>query len=237
MSHELGVLVVDDDFMVARIHAGFVDRSPGFRTVGAAHSGGEALDLAADLRPDLILLDVHLPDMSGLEVLARLRAGGNVAGVVMVTAERDVEVVRSALHGGAMQYLVKPFHAEDLARRLGQVREALTALSDADEVDQAAIDRAFESGAGGRADPRSAATTGGTRHGLPKGLSPQTADLVARALDEARELSAADCAERLGLSRVTARRYLEHFVSTGRAAVRLNYGGSGRPEHRYRWEG
>ena len=153
MTDDLDVLVVDDDFMVARIHAGFVDRTPGFRTVGQAHSGGEALDLAAGLAPDLILLDVHLPDLSGLEVLAALRSRGNVAGVVMVTAERDVEVVRAALHGGAMQYLVKPFTAEELGRRLERVRQALATL-DTDVVDQAAIDRAFEAGsagAGGRA--------------------------------------------------------------------------------------
>jgi response regulator of citrate/malate metabolism len=225
VTDELDVLVVDDDFMVARIHAGFVDRTPGFRTVGRAHSGGEALDLAAGLRPDLILLDVHLPDLSGLEVLAALRSRGNVAGVVMVTAERDVEVVRAALHSGAMQYLVKPFTADELARRLERVRQALATL-DADEVDQAAIDRAFEAGASGGA--------GGGRPVLPKGLSQQTADLVLGALHEAGEQSAADCAERLGLSRVTARRYLEHFVATGVATVRLNYGGSGRPEHRYR---
>jgi response regulator of citrate/malate metabolism len=232
VNDDLGVLVVDDDFMVARIHAGFVDRSPGFHAVGSAHSGAEALDLAADLRPDLILLDVHLPDMSGLEVLKRLRADGNVAGVVMVTAERDVDVVRSALHGGAMQYLVKPFNAEDLSRRLQRVREALRTLESGEEVDQAVIDRAFEAGAGGAGALRRGGT--GSRRGLPKGLSPQTAELVLQVLDDVEELSAADCAERLGLSRVTARRYLEHFVATGQAAVRLNYGGSGRPEHRYR---
>lgn len=228
---ELDVLVVDDDFMVARIHAGFVDRTPGFRTVGQAHSGGEALDLAAGLAPDLILLDVHLPDLSGLEVLAALRSRGNVAGVVMVTAERDVEVVRAALHSGAMQYLVKPFTAEELGRRLERVRQALATL-DTDVVDQAAIDRAFEAGSAGSAGGR--AGRGRGRPALPKGLSQQTADLVLGSLREVGEQSAADCAERLGLSRVTARRYLEHFVATGVAAVRLNYGGSGRPEHRYR---
>lgn len=53
-------------------------------------------------------------------------------------------------------------------------------------------------------------------------------------LDGSDDLSATDAAERLGLSRVTARRYLEHFVGTGQAQVRLRYGGAGRPERRYR---
>jgi response regulator of citrate/malate metabolism len=217
----IGVLVVDDDFMVARIHSGFVERTEGFRVVGVAHTGTAALDRAAALHPDLVLLDVHLPDMSGLEVLAALRAGGNVPGVVMVTADRELEVVKAALRGGAMQYLVKPFHYDDLAHRLGRVRDAL-AERGTGKADQATIDRLFAVDA---------------RHGsapLPKGLSQVTAELVLTSLRERGEQSAAECADALGLSRVTARRYLEHFVGTGSAKVRLNYGGTGRPEHRYR---
>jgi response regulator of citrate/malate metabolism len=216
----IGVLVVDDDFMVARIHAKFVERTEGFSVVGTAHSGADALALTELLAPDLILLDVHLPDMSGLEVLNTLRARGDVTGVVMVTAERDAEAVRSALHGGALQYLVKPFEYNDLAQRLTQVREALASLAPG-EADQETIDRAF--GTGGPAAAQ-----------LPKGLSQATADLVLASLRDAGESSAAECAEQVGLSRVTARRYLEHFVETGQASVRLNYGGAGRPEHRYR---
>jgi response regulator of citrate/malate metabolism len=217
----IGVLVVDDDFMVARIHSGFVDRTDGFRVVGVAHTGARALELAAEVRPDLVLLDVHLPDMSGLEVLSALRAAGSTAGVVMVTADRDVEVVKAALRGGAMQYLVKPFHYDDLAHRLSRVREALAEL-EVGEADQAAIDRLFAVDARREAAP------------LPKGLSQVTAELVLTSLRERGEQTAAECADALGLSRVTARRYLEHFVGAGTAKVRLNYGGAGRPEHLYR---
>jgi response regulator of citrate/malate metabolism len=217
----IDVLVVDDDFMVARIHSGFVERTEGFRVVGVAHTGAQALELAATLQPDLLLLDVHLPDRSGLEVLTALRAAGSTAGVLMVTADRDVDVVKAALRGGAMQYLVKPFHYDDLAHRLGRVREALAEL-DSGEADQATIDRLFAVDARPRAAP------------LPKGLSQVTAELVLSVLRERGEQSAAECADALGLSRVTARRYLEHFVGSGSAKVRLNYGGAGRPEHLYR---
>ncbi|MCW2823246.1 MAG: Transcriptional regulatory protein [Aeromicrobium sp.] len=219
----IGVLVVDDDFMVAAIHAKFVERTPGFTVVGTARTGAEALAMVDELAPDLLLLDVHLPDLSGLEVLHRLRATGSRVGVVMVTAERDAEAVRTALHGGALQYLVKPFEYTDFATRMERVREALTTLP-AGTADQAAIDRAF----GG---PPTAVTA------LPKGLSPESARLVAEALAEGRELSAADCGELVGLSRVSARRYLEHFVDQGAATVRLNYGNAGRPERRYRATG
>lgn len=216
------VLVVDDDFMVARLNARFVERTDGFEVVGVAANGAEAISLCSRLDPDLVLLDVHLPDLGGLEVLARLREAGSRAGVVMVTAERDADVVRAALAGGAMQYVVKPFEQPDLAERLVRVRSALQALGEG-EADQDAIDRAFGAGRGpSRATP------------LPKGLSRETALLVEALLDDDGEVSASDAAERLGLSRVTARRYLEHFVGTGEAQVRLRYGGAGRPERRYR---
>ncbi|TNM37769.1 response regulator, partial [Nocardioides albidus] len=226
------VLVVDDDFMVARIHGRFVEQTDGFEVVGTARTGAEALEQAAVLDPDLVLLDVHLPDLSGLEVLERLRRQSREQGrdiaVIMVTAERGAAAVRAALHGGALQYLVKPFEYDDLADRLRRVAATLATLPGAtggreEEVDQATIDRAF--GAGARAVVPQA---------LPKGLSPETADLVLEAARAAGEISASETADAVGLSRVTARRYLEHFVDIGTAEVRLRYGGTGRPERRYR---
>lgn len=225
----LRVLVVDDDFMVARIHGRFVEQTDGFEVVGTARTGAEALELVASLRPDLLLLDVHLPDLSGLEVLEQLRGRGQDVAVVMVTAERGAAAVRSALHGGALQYLVKPFEYDDLADRLRRVAATLASLSGtggaqpADEVDQATIDQAF--GTGRPVDVPAV---------LPKGLSPETADLVLEAARATGEISASEAADAVGLSRVTARRYLEHFVDTGAAEVRLQYGGTGRPERRYR---
>jgi response regulator of citrate/malate metabolism len=220
------VLVVDDDFMVVRIHTAFVERTEGFEVVGTARTGAEALDQVAALEPDLVLLDVHLPDLSGLEVLERLRAQARDIAVVMVTAERGAAAVRAALHGGAMQYLVKPFEYDDLADRLRRVAGALASLPAGDEggVDQATIDQAF--GAGGRRLDAPPA--------LPKGLSPETAELVLEAARAAGEISASEAADAVGLSRVTARRYLEHFVDSGAAEVRLQYGGTGRPARRYR---
>lgn len=224
----IGVLVVDDDFMVARIHARFVEQTPGFEVVGTARTGAEALALAEELEPDLLLLDVHLPDISGLEVLNRLRREGHDVAVVMVTAERGADAVRAALHGGALQYLVKPFEYADLADRLRRVAEALAHLApdgDAgDDVDQSTIDQLFGTRAPGGAVPPE----------LPKGLSPETAALVVAAARDAGEVSASETAEAVGMSRVTARRYLEHLVETGAAEVRLRYGGTGRPERRYR---
>ncbi|TYL50185.1 response regulator [Nocardioides sp. BGMRC 2183] len=214
--------------MVARIHARFVERTDGFEVVGSVHTGADALDRVAAGDVDVVLLDVHLPDLSGLDVLARLRGGGHRCAVVMVTAERGADAVAAALHGGAQQYLVKPFTYDDLADRLRRVAANLAALAgpgaDGDgEVDQATIDAAF-----GGAAPRAVPAR------LPKGLSPETAELVLGALRESGEASASEVAEAVGMSRVTARRYLEHFVDAGAAQVRLQYGSTGRPERRYR---
>ncbi|WP_244928697.1 response regulator [Nocardioides sp. W7] len=217
---DLRVLVVDDDFMVASIHTRFVDRTPGFVVVGQAATGASAIAEVQRLAPDLVLLDVHLPDLSGIEVLRRLRGAGNGVGVIVVTAAREVDTVRAASAGGAAHYLVKPFEYDDLVARLEAFRQSHGALAGSEVPDQHDIDAVF-------------APVGRTRVALPKGLSPETAALVLAALADG-ELSAAECAERVGVSRVSARRYLEHFVAEGRSAVRLQYGGGGRPERRYR---
>lgn len=223
MTHEeLTVLVVDDDFMVASIHTRFVQRTDGFVVVGTAATGVTALAEITRLEPDLVLLDVHLPDRTGIDVLRELRASGNDVGVVMVTAAREADTVRAAAANGAAHYLVKPFGYDDLRVRLEAFRTAHLALGGDAEPQQGDIDAVFAPvGA-----PRAAV--------LPKGLSPETADSMLAALQQAGELSAAECAETVGVSRVSARRYLEHFVASGRAEVKLQYGGAGRPLRRYR---
>ncbi|NUT32708.1 MAG: response regulator [Hamadaea sp.] len=217
------VLVVDDDFMVARVHQGFVERVPGFEVAGLAHTGADALTAAERLRPDLVLLDIYLPDVSGLDVLRRLREQGNPADVLAITAARDIDTVRTALRGGVVHYVIKPFTFDTLRDRLERYAAAVRRLTDKTEAGQEDVDRLF-----GTLRPGETA--------LPKGLTAATAQLVAGVLSAADgDLSASECAAEAGLSRVVARRYLEHFVQTGKAQVRLRYGGAGRPEHRYTW--
>jgi response regulator of citrate/malate metabolism len=221
------VLVVEDDFMVARVHCGFVERTPGFIVAGVANSGAEALSAVARLHPDLILLDIYLPDMPGLAVLSELRRSDDPdVDVIVVTAARDVDTVKSALHGGVTHYLVKPFTYDALRERLeyyARRRSHLDAISEAAQED---VDRVF-------------GTMSGSRAAMPKGLTLETAKLVRAALSEAGDkgLSAAECAAKTGLSRVSARRYLEYLTAGGHAEVRSRYGSAGRPEHRFRWTG
>jgi response regulator of citrate/malate metabolism len=221
------VLVVDDDFRVARVHCAYVARVPGFEVAGEAHNGAEALAAAERLRPDLVLLDIYLPDLPGTEVLHRLRTAGSAADVLVVTAANDVDTVRSAMHGGVVHYLVKPFAFDTLRERLERYAEARRRLDRLAEASQREVDRLF----GGLHGPASPAA-------LPKGLSPATAEQVETVLRETSAgLSAAEVGERVGIARVSARRYLEHLTRSGRAEVTLHYGGAGRPGHRYRWAG
>ncbi|MBO0676350.1 response regulator [Mycolicibacterium sp. S2-37] len=219
------VLVVDDDFMVADIHRRFVDRVDGFRAVGVARTGADALVAAQDLQPQLILLDVYLPDMTGLEVLQRLRSSGDRVGVIMITAARELDTVSGALDGGAADYLIKPFEFPQLRAKLEAFAARADALESARGADQSLIDTLFgRPGAGAHAAV------------LPKGLGAETGRLVLDAVQKAGEVSAAECAELVGISRVSARRYLEHYLNTGALELRLQYG-LGRPERRYRVRG
>ncbi|MBQ0987862.1 response regulator [Streptomyces sp. F63] len=252
------VLVVDDDFMVARLHGRQVGQLPGFTVVGEARSGAEALAAIRKLRPDLVLLDIYLPDMSGLDVLRELRRGGfpgSETDVLVVTAARDADTVRGALRGGAVHYVIKPFEAGVLHERLlhyARRNRELRAISAPAQDD---VDRVFAAGPA-PPDPVAAPGPGAAGYGtaaaaspgsgtarpaagavrLPKGVTEQTAALVREALTDAEDgLSASECAALTGLSRVSARRYLEYFATAGRAAVRLRYGTAGRPERRYHW--
>jgi response regulator of citrate/malate metabolism len=217
------VMVVDDDFRVARIHSFFVDRVEGFRTIGVATNGADALAMASRLVPDLILLDLYLPDVFGLDLLNQMRVAGVEGDVIVISAANESETVERALKLGAANYLLKPFTLDDLAGRLSEYRSQHQRRLRPLVGDQAEVDRIF-----GRSEPI-------TAESLPKGMSPETAELILATLrEQTDERSAQECAAVVGISRVSARRYLEFFVSQGRAQVSLRYGSRGRPERRYR---
>ena len=228
------VLVVDDDFAVAEVHRAYVESVPGFAVVAVAQTGGQALLAVAEQHPDLVLLDIHLPDMSGLEVLRRLRSreGGAELDILAITAAREVETVRTAMAGGVTDYLIKPFPMRVLRERLESYavqHDQLQRLADrqATVQDQHEVDRLL-----------AARLHRSERRDLPKGLAQHTLTLVADVLrDAGSDLSAGEAASRAGLSRVSARRYLEQLAAMGLAEVRPRYGSAGRPEHGYLWSG
>ncbi|MFI8232538.1 response regulator [Streptomyces sp. NPDC085900] len=222
-------LVVDDDFRVGHIHSDYVRRIAGFEVVGEAANVAEALAAVTTLHPDLLLLDIFLPDGSGLDVLRRLSQdlGDSRPDALMITADHDISSVRAAMKLGAVGYLVKPFGSADLAERLNayrQLRARVDALSRTSTADQADVDALF-SAARPPAVPRIPA----------KGHSAPTLSAIHQALRSARTaLSAAEAAEATGVSRATAQRYLSYLVKEGMVRLELRYGTNGRPEHRYR---
>ncbi|MBY6537177.1 response regulator [Rhodococcus sp. BP-349] len=217
----LRVLVVDDDFMVARVHTGFVTKVDGFEVCGVAHTAQEALEKVESTRPDLVLLDVHLPGVTGLDLIGPFREIIPDLDVLVITSEREAESVRKALRAGAVHYLIKPFKFQALQERLEHYRHTRESLAAIDEAGQDAVDKAF--------GVRGSATR------LPKGLSGETLAMVEHQLREnAVETSASTMAERTGMSRSSARRYLEYLTDIDRVTVSLDYGNVGRPERLYR---
>jgi two-component system CitB family response regulator len=215
-------LVVDDDFRVADLHRLYTEQIGGFEVVGIARTGHEALELAARLQPDLILLDIYLPDMSGIDVLRRLREQRRPLDVITITAAKDVATLRAAMHGGSVHYLIKPFTFAVFRQRLESYAATASRLGQVGEASQAEVDRMFTLLRPGQEDE------------LPKGLSEATRDLVIDTLRTAAEpLSAVQVASAAGMARVTARRYLDHLTRTGIVELTLHYGAPGRPEHRY----
>lgn len=210
------ILVVDDDYRVADLHARYVGEVRGFEVVGTARTAAEALGAAEQLEPDLVLLDQYLPDAPGTSVLPQL-----TADVIMVTAAGDAPQVRQALGAGALGYLIKPFEPAALAERLRSYARYRTQLGGQRTLHQEQVDRAVRALHG--------ADRGGAR-------SSPTGDLVVGAVREAGgPLTASEVAERLGTSRTTAQRYLADLSARGQVSVRLRYGATGRPEHLYEW--
>ncbi len=217
------VLVVDDQPMVARIHAEMVGKVAGFSVAAIAHDGASALARVTRGGIDLVLLDLTMPGIDGIQVCRQLQAMPDAPDVIVVTAMRDMTTVRTAMRHGAMLYLVKPFVFATLRERLQQYASFRQAAEAHETVDQREIDEVL----GTLRTP--APVT------VPKTLSPESLDAVRTALLAAPAgLTAVEVAEQTGMARVTARRYLDHLAVSGVCVREPIYGRAGRPVLRYR---
>lgn len=218
-------LVVEDDPVVAEVNSGYLKRVAGFVAVGVAASGAEAIAAAHDQLVDLVLLDFYLPDMSGLDVCHALRGARTApVDIIAVTAARDADTVRAAIAHGVVQYLIKPYNFATFREKLERYAAYHHRLPSGQITDQPEIDRLLGT------------LRGSTTAALPKGLSPTTYELVVDVLRNADQpTTATEIAHTTGLSRVSARRYLDHLHHQGLAVLTARYGTTGRPEHRYRW--
>ncbi|MDT4938623.1 MAG: hypothetical protein QOG80_2294 [Pseudonocardiales bacterium] len=219
-------LVVDDDFRVARIHATSVERVNGFVCVGQAHTAADAREKIATIAPDLLILDIYLPDEDGLSLLRSLTGAGAAPDCIFITAARDLDSVRAAIGLGAMYYLVKPFGFAQLKDKLESYRQWRAEVASArpgNEADQATVDSLYDllrRPSGPTAAPR---------------LLPPTMAKILRVVQEAvGPLGASSIAAQLGISRPTAQRYLTELHRRGALELELEYGSTGRPVNLYR---
>ncbi|MBZ4485748.1 response regulator [Microbacterium sp. cx-55] len=211
---DIRVLIVDDDFRVGGIHRDIVADRAGFTALDPVRSIDAARAALRADTPDLLLVDVYLPDGDGIDLM---RTSGIDA--LVLSAASDAATVRRALRSGALGYLVKPFDTRVLGERLDRYARYRN-LIDADRaLSQEEIDRAaaIVHGAGDAASVSRSATE----------------QLILGTLG-VEEASAAEIAERAGISRATAQRHLSTLATRGLVEVGLRYGATGRPEHRYR---
>jgi len=227
----ISVLIVEDEPLIAEAHRTYLGRLTGFSVAGVAHTARDAMRAASEAAAtetpiDLVLLDIGLPDASGIALASALSGLRPAPDIIAITSERDLEMVRAAVGHGALAYLLKPFTFaafRDRLERYQRYREALPAGTDA--ASQAEVDRAL-------AELR----IGSDKSAAPKGAAPGTNDEIARAVrDSADGITSDEVAKRVGVSRVTAWRYLERLADEGTLTRQTDYGKAGRPKTRYTW--
>lgn len=223
----LEVLIVEDNLKASRTHQAFVEKVEGFAVTGIANTIEEARLLLATLEPDLILLDIYLPESNGLTFLQEIRAGKHKADVILITAAREVEMLHSALQGGAFDYMIKPVFFERFRESLDTYRVYRRQLAETGTLSQENADRLFR---------KAAPVIGTGSDELPKGIDTVTLDTIVGIFHSSQgiALSATEVGNEVGVSRTTARKYLEYLISLGTLTISLDYGTKGRPERKYR---
>lgn len=209
-------LIVEDDSQIAALHARLIGQDAAFTVVGQAESLRVARAMTRTLNPDLLLLDVYLPDGRGVDLLREFRLEGRRVDAILVTADSDSRTVQDALIHGAADYLVKPAAPERLAQALARARER-HALWQQPGIRQGDLDLLF--------------------HAVPpaaSGLDAQTLQRLRTELRSGEARTAAELGTALGLSRVTAWRYLEYLIEQGEVAADSEPRSVGRPVKRYR---
>ncbi|WP_243974038.1 response regulator [Vibrio natriegens] len=218
------VMIIEDDLAIAELHHKYLSQLSGLEVVGIATTRMEAEMQLEILKPDLLLMDVYLPDGTGLEILNTLRAKNQTCDVILITAARDVDTLQTAMRGGVVDYLLKPIMFPRLEVALKKYLAQRERFDVAGSLDQSQVDKMFQS--------NSISETGAKR--LPKGIDSVTLDKIRDLFPGEEMLTADEAGEKIGASRTTARRYLEYLISSGELEADLNYGTVGRPERCYK---
>ncbi|OXM83260.1 response regulator [Paenibacillus rigui] len=235
------VLLVEDDPMVQEVNRQFVERVDGFRIIGTASNGADGLSMTRELLPDLLILDVFMPMMDGMNTLTAIRAEGLQVDVIVISAANDKQTIQHMLQNGAIDYIIKPFKFERVQQALEQFRSKKQSLQAIQNISQQQLDYLlFGHTSPGEpvispapASPSIQAAGLAASEELPKGLQAITLKQIVQFLSVcSTPLSAEEVAEGVGIARVTARRYLDYLEKHGQVRLDLQYG-VGRPVNKY----
>lgn len=223
---QIEVLIVEDDFRIADIHRRFTEKLDGFKVVATAGTGKQAIDWLEVVQPQLILLDVYLPDMIGIDLVKYVRQHFQDIDIIMITAASEVDVVGRALRNGVIDYIVKPLTFDRFKKSLENYRLKMSKLKQVQELSPEQIESLWHAGV----EMKSA-----TPEESPKGIDPLTLDKILKCMAtvDSSGITAEKLSKESGVSRSTARRYLEYLISQKKVYAELIYGNVGRPERRY----
>ncbi|MFJ7990771.1 response regulator [Peribacillus frigoritolerans] len=223
------VVIVEDDENAVNIYKQFTNQLDQFTVIATASTGKQALNILQAAQPDLILLDIFLPDMNGIDLLREIRREYRGIDVILITAANDTETVSEAIRGGAFGYLIKPIIIDKLLTTLNQYNMTRRQLHNSNLVNQDKVDTLF------RTISNSNAANDVQIISLPKGIDKHTLKMVRSKIQNVNgSLNADELAQLAGISYSTMRRYLEYLVSCNEMEVEVLYGNVGRPERKYK---
>ncbi|KOS69644.1 regulator [Lysinibacillus contaminans] len=227
------VLLIEDDPMVREVNRQFIERIEGFKLVGYAGNGIEGLEKVKDLKPDLVFMDIFMPEQDGMVTLGKIREEHLVVDVIAVTAANDMPTIQRILHLGVYDYIMKPFTFERIEQTLKNYQAYKIKMKDMQDLTQHDLDHLMQQ----RLPELQTSPVASQKieiEELPKGFNRATLDKVLAYIEESKKaVSAEDVANYIGTARVTARRYLDFLEKQSKLKVDIQYGNVGRPIHRY----
>ncbi|MBH0230824.1 response regulator [Halobacillus yeomjeoni] len=219
------VAIAEDDFRVAQLHEKFLEDLEEVEVIGKALNAEETLNMVKAHNPDLLLLDVYMPDRLGTELLHTLREQVPSLDIIMITAANDKTMIEKSMKYGIIDYIIKPVSMDRFRKTLETYKEKKRMINSASTFDQTMVDQLI-----GNTKPTSASNW----TDVPKGIDPLTLDKMREMLNlEASGVTAEQASEKMGVSKTTARRYLEYLVSLNEGKAEMRYGKVGRPERKY----
>ena len=217
------VLVVEDDPMVRMINEQYVRMNKDFCIASSVKNGQEALDYIKENKVDLVILDVFMPFMNGVEFLKKLREQKLKTEVIMVTAANDTATLEETMHLGVIDYLVKPFALERFQVALEKFTAKMNAINCSDVLDQNLIDSIISN------SPQKKSKE------YPKGIQEKTLERIKTCFENKNDWHSVELiAEKLGISIVTVRHYVNYLVKEGFLQESINYETGGRPSSLYK---